>query len=107
MPDPYWEQIGEEAKKARALRDVARVPKVHGPIGKTGRRKYKCIGCGYSQYEHWIVRTRATRLRCPSCGSLSYEPYTREAKGDIADLNDVRKSYDGEKGTGKGKFVKG
>ena len=107
MPDPYWENVRKEVEQRRALENLARAPKEHGPAGKVGERMFRCEECGHRQYEHWIVRTRAARPRCPGCGSLRYEPYTKEAKDDIADLNDVKKSLDGPKGTGGGSFIVG
>lgn len=107
MPDQYWENVRKEVEQKRAAQNLARTPKAHGPVGKTGERMFRCAECGVKNYEHWTARVRAARLRCPSCGSLRYEPYTAEAKHDIADCNDVRKAFDGPKGTGAGKFVLG
>jgi ribosomal protein S27E len=107
MPDPYWENIGKEVEKNRAARDAARIGKLPSPAGRTGERMLRCADCGHKQYEHWTARVRRFRLHCPSCGSIRYEPYTKEAKDDIADMNDVRKSYGDKPGTGYGKFMIG
>ncbi len=46
--------------------------------------------------EHWIIRNRAAKPRCPGCGSYWYDVVTKAAKDDVADLLDVRKLGDKE-----------
>lgn len=38
-----------------------------------GFRKYQCDDCKHEAMEHWIVRNRAARVRCPRCGSAWYD----------------------------------
>lgn len=104
MPDPYWEAIGRKAEQDRSARAVG----APGPKpGRAGQRKWRCLSCGTESWEHWITLNRAARPKCPSCGSIRYEPKTREAKDNMADLRGVRDSFKGVTGTGNGKFVIG
>lgn len=108
MPDPYWEKVGQEAKKAEALRNLgAQADRKLEP--KQGHRKriWRCTSCSQDTWEHWIILNRASRPKCPGCGSLSYEPKTAEAKDDMAANRSVRKVVDGPQGTGNGTFVVG
>jgi hypothetical protein len=107
MPDPYWENVGKQIEQKRAERARDRGQQFTGepgrlkPIGRQGERKCRCASCGFAQYEHWTARTKRGRIRCPQCGSIAYEPYTKDARHEIADMNDVRKSYDAGQGDGK------
>lgn len=108
MPDPYWEKVAEEKRKADALRALAARPvKEAKHIGNAGRKKWVCSECKVEQYEHWVVLNRAARPRCPGCGSLSYSPKRREARVDMVDVKDIRKDFKGPTGTGSGHFVVG
>ncbi len=108
MPDPYWEQVRKDAEKARAekLRDVIpTADKEPGDRGRAGKRLWRCADCKNEQREHWIRLNRASRPRCPQCGSLSYEIKTKAARDDAADLRGVRQQFRGvPRGSGHGKF---
>lgn len=110
MSDSYWEKIGEEARRARAERDKYATYKPT-PTEKHERaarkRLYVCTECNCEKMEPWLIRTRAARPRCSSCGSLAYGPKTKEAREDIIDLKDIRKSFKGPTGTGGSGFVIG
>jgi len=58
-----------------------------------GVKKYRCEECGHSAMEHWIQLERAAGMKCPGCGSRRYGPVTDEAKFDIADKQEFRKSF--------------
>lgn len=102
MPDPYWEKVGEEIRKNRS-------PRMFGiplpPKNSAGNRAWACSSCKFERREHWLVLNRSARPRCPECGSLTYEPKTKEAKKAMAGLRGVRGSFKGPRGTGRGKFV--
>lgn len=112
MPDPYWEKIAEDAKKAEALRNLERLrtlgpqtDKKDGEKRSRAKRTWCCLDCKKETKEHWIILNRAPRPKCPECGSLRYEPKTADAKDDMADKRGVRKIVDGPGGTGNGTFI--
>ncbi len=109
MGDSYWDNIGKKAEEARNAR-FADMPKESGAVkskAKKGHKLWVCHSCKSESWDHWTAVVRAARMRCPSCGSMNYEPKTKEAKDDMADLRGVRDSVKGRKGTGTGLFVIG
>ena len=114
MPDPYWEKVAEDAKKAREARDLERlrtlgpqppIPKKDGEKRSRMKHVWICLSCKQETKEHWIVLNRRSRPKCPGCGSIRYEPKTAAAKDDMAANRSVRKIVDGPPGTGNGTFI--
>lgn len=114
MPDPYWEKVAEDAKKAREAAALERlrtlgptspIPKKDGEKRSRVKHVWICLECKQETKEHWIVLNRRTRPKCPGCGSIRYEPKTAEAKSGMADRRGVREIADGPPGTGNGTFI--
>jgi DNA-directed RNA polymerase subunit RPC12/RpoP len=59
-------------------------------MAKRGSRLYVCDECKERSLHHWIERNRASRMRCPACGSARLELVSAEARQEQADLNRVR-----------------
>ena len=49
-------------------------------MGMTGKRRYRCVDCGGTQFESARTMTRRCRPRCLSCGSTFLEPDSDGAK---------------------------
>ena len=64
-------------------------------MSRTGNRKYICEDCKHEEMEHWTIRTRAKRPRCPRCGSAFYDLKTADGKADAISLLDVRRTTEG------------
>jgi len=70
---------------------------------------YSCEECHVERRESRLIRDRAARPRCPSCGSPKYGPKTSKAAVDIQerkDLGESRKNLQSGQDAG-GSFVKG
>lgn len=74
-----------------------------------GAYTYICGECGVEKRESRLIRDRAARPRCPSCGSTKYEPKTSKASADIVerkDLGESRRDLQSGQDAG-GSFIKG
>lgn len=60
-------------------------------LGNKGKRLYRCEDCKHEQLEHWIVRTRRARVRCPRCGSAWYDIKTAEGCTEALNALDQRR----------------
>ena len=82
--------------------DMGKVARVrdnveNATIPPAGTKVFICLECKAESREHWTSRVRAARLKCPSCGSIKYEPKTAAAKKDLADLREIAKAAEPEK----------
>lgn len=74
-----------------------------------GAYTYVCLECHAEKREARLIRDRAARPRCPSCGSPKYGPKTAGGTEDIQerkDLGESRKKLQPGQDAG-GSFVKG
>lgn len=55
-----------------------------------GYRKYICDECKVESRHHWIEKNRASRMRCPACGSSRLVLVTKEAKNEAVVAQRVR-----------------
>lgn len=110
MVDDYWKKVGEDVEEARNKRARWKAqnhrfnPKGRRP-GQEGEFLWVCLACHDEHFEHFTKINRAARMRCRACGSLTYEPKTDYAKGEMAELRGVRESVSKKGCQGKGKFA--
>lgn len=62
---------------------------------RRGQRKWKCADCGEESIHHWVERNRASRLRCPACGSIHMDPVTKDARNEIVNNEEMRRAAAG------------
>lgn len=60
---------------------------------KKNDRKFRCDECNHEQFESMTPLSFRTRLKCPMCGSVWYEPHSVEARNVIEKGNSWRKTH--------------
>ncbi len=69
-----------------------------------GKRKYQCFECGEESFHHWIEKNRASRLKCPACGSIRMDIVTEDGRREAIHtqkMGKIASEYNGFCGPGK------